>query len=30
MTIIFITFYGSGYGITIQQGRGLERGLAPP
>jgi len=29
MTIIFVTFYGNGYGIIVQRGRGLERGLAP-
>jgi len=30
MRIIFVTFYGNGYGITVQWGRDLERGLAPP
>jgi len=28
MTIIFLTFYGNGYGITVQQERGMGRGLA--
>jgi len=30
MTIIFVIFYGSGYGITVQWERGLGRELAPP
>jgi len=30
MTIIFVTFYGNGYGIIVKRGRGMARGVAPP